>query len=151
MALPHVGSVTGAAVSRAVEPQQKFGKVLDAQHGPAKLQGQPQTQAQSGVTGEMAPKPVVQGRVQAGQAVARTQAGQVPQAQMAVKAVDQLSAAQQRLDRILALAESGRTFTPAELLGMQARVSQASQQLDLAGKVVDKATSGVKQILQTQV
>jgi hypothetical protein len=30
-------------------------------------------------------------------------------------------------------------------------VYRASQELDLAGKVVEKATAGVKQILQTQV
>lgn len=145
MALPHVGSVTGAAVSRAVEPQQKFAKVLDP-----KLPAKPQAQ----IAGEVAPRPVVQapaGTVPPGQVEAGRGPGRLSQSQAAVRMVDQLSAAQQRLDRILELAESGRTFTPAELLGMQAQVSQASQQLDLAGKVVDKATSGVKQILQTQV
>jgi hypothetical protein len=30
-------------------------------------------------------------------------------------------------------------------------VYRASQELDLAGKVVEKATSGVKQVLQTQL
>ena len=144
MALPQVGSVTGAAVSRAVEPQQKFSKILDPKVSPKPPQG---------LSGEVAPKPVLQaqGRAQAGQVLAGQKPGQASQAPAAVRVVDQLSAAQQRLDRILKMAESGRTFSPAELLGMQARVSQASQQLDLAGKVVDKATSGVKQILQTQV
>lgn len=145
MALPHVGSVTGAAVTRGVEPQQKFGKVLEK-----KLTPKPQ----AGVSGEVAPKPVVQARpdrVQAGQVTAGDKVGQAAKPSAAVRVVDQLTAAQKRLDHILAMAESGRSFTPAELIGMQARVSQASQQLDLAGKVVDKATSGVKQILQTQV
>ncbi|RYZ38005.1 MAG: ATP-dependent helicase HrpB, partial [Myxococcaceae bacterium] len=59
--------------------------------------------------------------------------------------------AQQRLDHILKLAESGRTFSPSELLALQAHVYRASQELDLAGKVVEKATGGVKQVLQTQV
>ena len=67
------------------------------------------------------------------------------------RVLDQVNGAQSRLDRILKLAESGRTFTPAELLSLQAQVSQASQELDLAGKVVEKATSGVKQLLSTQV
>lgn len=149
MALPNVGSVAGAGVSRAVEPQQSFGKVLNQQQSPS-----PQQAQQPQVSGEVAPKPVAQspsGMVKAGATEAVRGPQAKAQAQAAVRMVDQLSAAQQRLDRILQLAESGKTFTPAELLGMQAQVSQASQQLDLAGKVVDKATSGVKQILQTQV
>jgi hypothetical protein len=65
--------------------------------------------------------------------------------------LDRVSQAQKRLDHILALAESGRSFTPAELLAFQAHVYAASQQLDLAGKVVEKATGGIKQVLQTQI
>lgn len=69
----------------------------------------------------------------------------------AVRMAEQVHAAQQRLDHVLRLAESGKTFSPAELLALQAQVYRASQELDLAGKVVEKATSGVKQVLQTQV
>jgi hypothetical protein len=65
--------------------------------------------------------------------------------------LDRLQSAQHRMDEVLRLAESGKTFSPAELLALQAHVYRASQQLDLAGKVVDKATGGVKQVLQTQV
>jgi hypothetical protein len=65
--------------------------------------------------------------------------------------VDRVQAAQARLDQVFEMARSGRTFTPAELLGMQAQVCAASQELDLATQVVEKATSGVKQVLQTQV
>ena len=72
-------------------------------------------------------------------------------AQQATQLVDRVSQAQKRLDHILKLAESGRSFTPAELLAFQAHVYKASQELDLAGKVVEKATSGVKQVLQTQI
>ena len=69
----------------------------------------------------------------------------------AAQTIDQLSAAQSRMDKVLELAQSGKTFTPAELLALQAQVYRASQELDLAGKVVEKATGGVKQVLQTQV
>lgn len=62
-----------------------------------------------------------------------------------------VQAAQKRLDGILKLASSGRSFTPAELIALQANVYQASQQIDLGGKVLDKIASGFKQILQTQV
>lgn len=67
------------------------------------------------------------------------------------KVLDQVSAAQARLDKLLALAQSGKTFSPAELLALQVQACSASQQLDLAGKLVEKATGGVKQVLQTQV
>ena len=62
-----------------------------------------------------------------------------------------VSAAQARMDRILALAASGRTFSPAELLSLQAGVAEASQTVDLAGKVLDRVSGGVKTLLQTQV
>ncbi len=65
--------------------------------------------------------------------------------------VDRVALAQQRLDQVLKLAQSGKSFTPSELLGLQATVYRASQELDLAGKVVEKATGGIKQILQTQM
>ncbi len=62
-----------------------------------------------------------------------------------------VAAAQARMDRILALAASGRTFSPAELLSLQAGVAEASQAVDLAGKVLDRVSGGIKMLLQTQV
>jgi hypothetical protein len=62
-----------------------------------------------------------------------------------------IAAAQARMDRILALAASGRTFSPAELLSLQAGVAEASQTVDLAGKVLDRVSGGMKTLLQTQV
>ena len=62
-----------------------------------------------------------------------------------------VAAAQARMDRILSLAASGRTFSPAELLSLQAGVAEASQTVDLAGKVLDRLSGGVKTLLQTQV
>lgn len=69
----------------------------------------------------------------------------------ATKVLDQVNQAQNRMEQILKLAESGKSFSPAELLSLQTHVYRASQELDLAGKVVEKATGGVKQVLQTQV
>jgi hypothetical protein len=85
------------------------------------------------------------------QAITSTVVTQSPSSQLATRMVEQVSQAQSRMDHILKLAESGRSFSPAELLSLQAHVYRASQELDLAGKVVEKATNGVKQILQTQV
>jgi hypothetical protein len=72
-------------------------------------------------------------------------------ASKAAQILDRIGEAQKRLDSILELAQRGRSFSAAELLSMQARVYRASQELDLAGKVLEKATSGVKQVLQTQL
>ena len=58
---------------------------------------------------------------------------------------------QGKLDKIIKLATSGKSFSPTELLAVQAGVYKFSQELELTSKVVEKATSGVKQTLQTQV
>jgi hypothetical protein len=73
------------------------------------------------------------------------------EAKSAAQMLERISNAQKQMDHILKLAQSGKSFTPAELLSLQAQVYSASQELDLAGKVVEKATGGVKQVLQTQV
>lgn len=147
MALHSIGSAVGPAAAAAVEPKQAFGKVLQ------------QAQAQAVTSGprpggETAPLTAAPGHhhARAGAASAKSQVEAVrPAEATAARAVDQVAQAQHRLDRVLALAQSGKTFSPAELLGLQAQVYGASQELDLAGKVVEKATSGVKQILQTQI
>ena len=69
----------------------------------------------------------------------------------AAELLSEVSSAQAKLDQILKMAESGRTFSPAELLAFQAHAYRASQELDLASKVVEKATDGAKQTLNTQV
>ena len=69
----------------------------------------------------------------------------------AAQILDRVRTAQAQLDRILALAQSGKTFTAAELLALQGQVYRASQEIDLASRVVEKGTGGVKQVLQTQV
>lgn len=58
---------------------------------------------------------------------------------------------QNQLDQIIAKAASGKQFSNQELLAMQAGVYKFSQELELTSKVVEKATSGVKQTMQTQV
>jgi hypothetical protein len=80
-----------------------------------------------------------------------TKATEASRTATAAKVLNQVTAAQARMEQVLKLAESGKAFSPAELLSLQAHVYRASQELDLAGKVVEKATGGVKQVLQTQV
>lgn len=126
-----------------------FGKVMKAQH-----------QAPTART-ENSPTPVQNGPRTEASSVQQAKAGKCrvegakhtePTKQVtATKVLDQVGQAQNRMEQILKLAESGKSFSPAELLSLQTHVYRASQELDLAGKVVEKATGGVKQVLQTQV
>ncbi|AEI69029.1 hypothetical protein [Corallococcus macrosporus] len=161
MAMDTLGPVGGAGAAPAVEPsRERFGKVLEDVKGPAKGAGVPvategppksaPTAAPRGVSRAEGVGPAAPGRadVKPGAPVDSVQAAR---AQQAAQVLDRVGQAQKRLDHILHLAQSGRSFTPAELLALQAHVYRASQELDLAGKVVEKATGGVKQVLQTQV
>ena len=58
---------------------------------------------------------------------------------------------QNKLEEIMTLALSGRNFSTQELLAMQAGVYRFSHELELTSKVVEKATSTVKQTMNTQV
>ncbi len=58
---------------------------------------------------------------------------------------------QASLDKLINGAASGKTFSNAELLSLQAGMYKYSQELDLTSKVVEKATSGLKDTLKTQV
>ncbi|MBK7858236.1 MAG: ATP-dependent helicase HrpB [Archangiaceae bacterium] len=129
MAVLGVGSVGIAQVGTggaAKPPSQKFSLALEQAKAPA---ARPRIE----------PRPVEKPSAEA--------VSQRP----AARAIDQVSSAQTRMDKVLELAQSGKTFTPAELLALQTQMYRASQELDLAGKVVEKATGGVKQVLQTQV
>ncbi len=157
MAIQGIGAAGISGISGAGGPQkvggQQFSKTFKGQTGAAPA-AQPR--------GETAPLKVqnpqraeARSRVDAGKS--QVQAGRAPTATAPVKAlepakmIDQVAAAQKRMDAVLELAQSGKSFTPAELLSLQSQMYRASQELDLAGKVIEKATGGVKQILQTQI
>lgn len=65
--------------------------------------------------------------------------------------LDQIVSGQNKLDDIIKLSMSGKKFDYQQLLAIQASVHKFSQELELTSKVVEKATSGVKQTMQTQV
>jgi len=67
------------------------------------------------------------------------------------KLLDQVAGGQNKLDQIIKMATSGKSFNQQELLAIQAGVYKFSQEMELTSKVVEKATSGVKQTMQTQV
>jgi hypothetical protein len=58
---------------------------------------------------------------------------------------------QDKMTQIMDLAMSNKKMSPQELLAMQAGVYRFSQELELTSKVVEKATSGIKQTMNTQV
>jgi type III secretion system YscI/HrpB-like protein len=62
-----------------------------------------------------------------------------------------LAEGQNKMEKIMDLALSGRQFSPQEMLIMQAGVMRYSQEIELTGKVIDKATQGIKQTMNTQV
>lgn len=142
-------SGAGPAVISGTGAQQKvgegFGKVMKAQTAPTgRTENAP-----------MKPAPTEAKSVQQAQA-GKCKVESIKQAEpskqvTATKVLDQVNQAQNRMEQILKLAESGKSFSPAELLSLQTHVYRASQELDLAGKVIEKATGGVKQVLQTQV
>jgi hypothetical protein len=143
MAIQGIGGAGVGQVVGAGAPQ-KFAQTLKGQQGPAKAA---EHRSETAPLKAAAPRNhAAAGKKQVG--VERTQPVKALEpAQM----IDRVAAAQKRMDAVLELAQSGKSFTPAELLSLQTQMYRASQELDLAGKVVEKATGGVKQILQTQV
>jgi hypothetical protein len=67
------------------------------------------------------------------------------------KLLSQVVEGQNKLDDIIKMATSGKTYGQQDLLAIQASVYKFSQELELTSKVVEKATSGIKQTMQTQV
>jgi hypothetical protein len=145
MAITPLGSVGPASISGAAPTQkvgESFSKVLKSQ---PRLENTPLPAQPSAIRAQATPA------VQPGACRAATPSLAAPAQVSAAQVVERVSQAQQRMEQILRAAESGRSFSPAELLSLQTHVYRASQELDLAGKVVEKATGGVKQVLQTQM
>jgi hypothetical protein len=69
----------------------------------------------------------------------------------ALGALASVERAQARLDAVLAAARSGRTFTAAELIGLQAEAYRCAQTVDLAARLVEQGAQSVKQALNTQL
>jgi hypothetical protein len=61
-----------------------------------------------------------------------------------------ISRGEESIDRAMRAARAGRVFSHEELLALQAGVYRYTQELELASKLVDKATGAVRQTLQSQ-
>lgn len=70
---------------------------------------------------------------------------------MVTKMVDDLERGQGVMEQILSEGLSGKEFSSSELIALQAGIYRYSQELDLTAKVVEKATTGLKDTLRTQV
>jgi hypothetical protein len=65
--------------------------------------------------------------------------------------VDRLKGGQNRLQSLIKDCTSGKTFSPQEMLGLQAEISAITTDIQLCSKVVEQGVAGVKQMLQMQV
>jgi hypothetical protein len=59
--------------------------------------------------------------------------------------------AERQVDTLLAAAARGKTFSPSELLALQATVFRYSQAVEVVSRATDKLVGAVKQTLGTQV
>lgn len=67
------------------------------------------------------------------------------------KLLSEIEHGQGRLNELIQQVRSGKTFSPQELIGIQAEMHQITVQLETATKVVSQVVQGVKQLLQQQV
>lgn len=65
--------------------------------------------------------------------------------------VDAIRKDEKSIDKMMARASKGADFSNAELLQMQGVTYRYAQRVELATKVVEKVTGGIKQVLNTQV
>lgn len=65
--------------------------------------------------------------------------------------VENMEKGQVSIDKLIQGGLSGKNFSNTEMLAMQAGMYKYTQELELTGKVVEKATSGLKDTLKTQV
>lgn len=70
---------------------------------------------------------------------------------MMTTVVDSLEKGQVNLEKLIEAGASGKQFSNAELLSLQASMYKYTQELDLTSKVVEKATSGLKDMVKTQL
>lgn len=74
-----------------------------------------------------------------------------PTLNLVSRVVSDLEQGQARLDTLISAGVSGKSFSNAELLSLQASMYKYTLELDLTSKVVEKATSGIKDVVKTQV
>ncbi len=85
----------------------------------------------------------------------KTQGANAPQKPNSAKGVerflDGLNNRKNDVDKLMKQAMQGKSFNNKELLVLQYKMSTFSLEMDLVSKVVEKASSGIKQAMNTQV
>jgi hypothetical protein len=67
------------------------------------------------------------------------------------RTLERAVSAERNIDTLLAAAARGKTFSPAELLALQAAVFRYSQTVEVISRVADRLVGAVKQVMGTQV
>jgi flagellar hook-basal body complex protein FliE len=67
------------------------------------------------------------------------------------RALTRIMEDEKAVDRGLRAAMAGRQLSAQDLIVLQAKVIQYSQELEVASRVVEKVTSAVKEVMRTQV
>ncbi len=86
--------------------------------------------------------------------VSQTPAADAPRSSTAsglMGLVENIEKGQGLMDKLINGGLSGKNFNSSELLALQAGMYKYTQELELTGKVVEKATTGLKDTLKTQV
>jgi len=83
--------------------------------------------------------------------VERVTKAEKPAVNLVTHVVHELEAGHLRLEKLIQASASGKQFSNAELLSLQASMYKYTLELDLTSKVVEKATSGIKDVVKTQV
>ena len=164
-----IGKAAGELMKEMQQAQEQLQKLQEQQGGAdgAKFQDSMQAQQaqqsqQVNQVQEIQPSKTVEGttkaanvllQAQQGGPVSSTTVGQAAKAQRSQMAevVEQLVNGQDKMAGIMKMALSGKKFNSSELLAMQAGIYRFSQELEITSKVVEKATSGIKQTMNTQV
>ena len=101
-----------------------------------------------------APRPAPPGRFADALLAARSAApppSAVPAAEAALRAsVQSIVRGERLVSGVITAARHGASFSNDQLIAIQAGVYRYTQELELAGKLVDKATGAVRQTLQSQ-
>ena len=167
-----IGKAAGELMKEMQQAQEQLQKLQEQQGGADGASFQDSMQAQQAQQAqqtqqvnqvqEIQPSKTVEGttkaanvllQAQQGGPVASTTVGQAAKAQRSQmsEVVEQLVNGQDKMAGIMKMALSGKKFNSSELLAMQAGIYRFSQELEITSKVVEKATSGIKQTMNTQV
>jgi hypothetical protein len=143
------GPMTGISAAQLVQPKQPDPQV--SKQGESKFDTVLADKAQAAGGPDAAHKPESVQGVDPTRQVESVSKAEKPTLNMVSHVVSELEQGQRRLDTLIESGVSGRKFSNGELLSLQASMYKYTLELDLTSKVVEKATSGLKDVVKTQV